>query len=88
LQCLQDPSEINGDNLKIVKREASRYFRNEKKEYLADKIYEIATNSKGRNNRDLYSGINEFKRVSQPRSNSLEDENGDLLADCHKIVNI
>jgi hypothetical protein len=31
LQWLQDPSEINGDNLNNVKREASRYFRNKKK---------------------------------------------------------
>jgi hypothetical protein len=30
LQWLWDPSEINGDNLKIVRREASRYFRNKK----------------------------------------------------------
>jgi phosphopantetheinyl transferase (holo-ACP synthase) len=38
LQWLQDPSKINGDNLNNVKREASRYFRNEKREYLKDKI--------------------------------------------------
>jgi hypothetical protein len=30
LQWLQDPSEINGDNLNNVRREASRYFRNKK----------------------------------------------------------
>jgi hypothetical protein len=28
LQWLQDPSEINGDNLNNIKREASRHFRN------------------------------------------------------------
>jgi hypothetical protein len=28
LQWLQDPSEINGDSLNNVRREASRYFRN------------------------------------------------------------
>jgi hypothetical protein len=28
LQWLQDPSEINGDNLKTVRLEASRYLRN------------------------------------------------------------
>jgi hypothetical protein len=28
LQWLQDPSEINGDNLNNVRLEASRYFRN------------------------------------------------------------
>jgi hypothetical protein len=38
LQWLQDPSEVNGDNLRIVRREASRYFRNKKKEYLKDKM--------------------------------------------------
>jgi hypothetical protein len=36
LQWLQDPSEINGDNLNNVRREASRHFRNKKKEYLKD----------------------------------------------------
>jgi hypothetical protein len=48
LHWLQDPSEINGDNLKNVKREANRYFRNKKKEYLKDKINELATNSKNK----------------------------------------
>jgi hypothetical protein len=46
---LQDPSEINGDNLNNVRHEA----RNEKREYLKDKINELATNSKNRNIRDL-----------------------------------
>jgi hypothetical protein len=32
LQWLQEPSEINGDNLKHVRREVSRHFRNRKKE--------------------------------------------------------
>jgi hypothetical protein len=58
LQWLQDPSEINGDNLNNVRREASRYFRNKRKEYLKDRIIELARNSKNKNIRDLYSGIN------------------------------
>jgi hypothetical protein len=58
LQWLQDPSEINGDNQRIVRREASRYFRKKKREYLKDKIIELATNSKNKNIRDLYKGIN------------------------------
>jgi hypothetical protein len=37
-QWLQDTSEINGDNLRIVRHEANRYFRNKKREYLKDKI--------------------------------------------------
>jgi hypothetical protein len=87
LQRLQDPSEINGDNLNNVSCEASRYSRNKKREYLKDKINELATNSKNKNIRDLYSGINRFKRGYQPRSNLLKDENGDLLADSHNILN-
>jgi hypothetical protein len=49
LQWLQDPSEINGDNLINVKREASRHFKNKKREYLNDKVNELATNSKNKN---------------------------------------
>jgi hypothetical protein len=31
LQWLQDPSEINGDNLNYIRLEASRHFRNKRK---------------------------------------------------------
>jgi hypothetical protein len=41
-------------------------------------------NSKNKNIRDLYRGINEFKKGYQPTSNLGNDENGDLLADSHK----
>jgi hypothetical protein len=86
LQLLQDPSEIYGDNLNNVRREASRRFRNKKREYLKDKIIELATNSK--NIRDLYRGINGFQSGYQPRNNLVEDESGDLLADSHNILNM
>jgi hypothetical protein len=56
-------------------------------EYLKDEIYVLATNSKNKNIRDLYKGINEFKRGYQPGSNLVKDENGDLLADSHNILN-
>jgi hypothetical protein len=36
LQWLQDPSEINGDNLNNIRRETSRHFRNKKRQYLKD----------------------------------------------------
>jgi hypothetical protein len=42
--------------------------------------------SKNKNIRDLYRGINEFKRGYQPRSNLVKDENGDLLADSNTIL--
>jgi hypothetical protein len=50
-------------------------------------------NSKNKNIRDQYRGINYIKRGYQPRSNLVEDENGDLLADNHilnrwKLLNV
>jgi wobble nucleotide-excising tRNase len=80
LQWLQDHSDINGDNLNNVRHEASRLFRNKKREYLKDKISELATNSKNKNIRDLYRGIIGFKRGYLPRNILVEDENGDLFA--------
>jgi hypothetical protein len=44
-------------------------------------------NSKKKNIRDLYRGINYFKKGYQPRSNLVRDENGDFLADSHNILN-
>jgi flagellar basal body rod protein FlgC len=76
LHWLQDPSEINLDNLNNIRRETRRHFRNKKREYLKDKIDELATNSKNKNIRDLYRGTNDFKRGYQPRSNLVNDENG------------
>jgi hypothetical protein len=78
---------VNEDNLSNVRGEASRHFRNKKREYLKDKINELESNSKNENIRDLYRGINEFKKGYQPRTNLVKDEKGDLLADPHKIVN-
>jgi hypothetical protein len=43
-------------------------------------------NSKNKNIRDLYRGVNEFKRGYQLRNNLVQDENGDL-ADSHNILN-
>jgi hypothetical protein len=87
LQWLQDPSEINGDNLNTVRLEASRHFRNKKREYLKDKIKELATNSKNKKIRDLYRGIYEFKRGYQQRNNLVKDVNGNLLVDSYNILN-
>jgi hypothetical protein len=87
LQWLQDPCEINGDNLNNVRRETSWHLRNKMREYLKGKINELATNIKNKNIRDLYRGIKEYKSGYQPRSNLVKDENGDLLADSNTTVN-
>jgi hypothetical protein len=77
---LQNPSQINGDNLQTLRRETSRIFRNKKREYLTGKVNALETNNKNKNIRDLYRGINEFKKWYQPRINIIKDENGNLLA--------
>jgi hypothetical protein len=46
LQWLQNPSKVNGDNLNNIRHEDSRQVRNKKREYLKDKMNELATNSK------------------------------------------
>jgi hypothetical protein len=85
LQWLQDPSVVNEENLSNVRQEASRHFRNKKRKYLTDKINEFESNSKNKI-RDLYRDITEFKEGYQPRTNLVQEERGDLLADPHTIA--
>jgi hypothetical protein len=85
-QWLLDPSEVNEDNLSNVRWETSRHFRNKKSEYLKDKINKPESNNKN-NIRDLYRGINEFKKGHQPGTKLVKDERGDLHANPYKILN-
>jgi hypothetical protein len=79
---------VNEDNLSNVRWEASRHFRNKKREYLKDRINELESNSQNKNIRDLYRGKNEFKKGYQLSTNLVKDERGDLHADPYKIVNL
>jgi hypothetical protein len=74
LQYFQNPSQINGDNLQNLRRETSKKFRKKGKEYLKGKINELETNNKNKNISCLYRGINEFRKVYQPRINIISDE--------------
>jgi hypothetical protein len=42
---------------------------------------------KTKNIRNLYGGINEFKKGYRPRINIIKNENDDLLADSQNILN-
>jgi hypothetical protein len=83
---LQNPSQINRDNLQNLRHETSRTFRNKKK-YLKDKLNELEVNNKNKNMRDLSRGINEFKKGYIPRIDIIKDENGNLLADPQGVLN-
>jgi hypothetical protein len=74
---------MNGDNLKNVRREATRHVRKGKREYLKDKINERTVRTR---TSEIYRGINESKRGYELRNNLVKDENGDLLADSHNIL--
>jgi hypothetical protein len=54
---------------------------------MKDKISEFETNNKNENFRDLYRGINEFKKGYQPRISIIKDENGNLLAIPQSVLN-
>jgi len=85
MQWKHDPSQSNVDNRNNVRRDASRHFR-KKKAYLKAKIEELETNSKIKNIRDFYRGINDFKKGYQPRTNIVKDDKGDLVTDSHSIL--
>ena len=85
MHWIQDPGRSNVDYLNNVRRDASGYFRNKKKAYLKAKIEELEINSKINNIRDLYMGINDFKKGYQPRTILVKDEK-DLVADSHSIM--
>jgi hypothetical protein len=57
MKWLQDPSQINGDNLSNVRREVRRNFRKRKREHLEDEINDFATRST-RRTLEKYTGIN------------------------------
>ena len=86
MQWVQDTSQNKVDNVNSVRREASRHFRNKKKECLKDKIVELETNRKIKTIRGLYRGISDLKKGYQPRIDIVKDGKGDLVADCHTIL--
>ena len=86
MQWLQHPKQSNVDNLNNGKREASRHFRNKKKEYLKAEIEELETNSKIKYIRDFYMDISDFKKDYQHRTNIVKDETSDLDTDSLRIL--
>jgi hypothetical protein len=50
------------------------------------KVNEVK-NNRNKNIRDLYRGINEFKKEYKPRINIIKDKNGNLLTDPQNVLN-
>jgi hypothetical protein len=60
-------SRNNPININTFNCASSRHIRNKKREYLQDRIHDLGTNNKNKI-RDLYRGINEFKRGDQKKT--------------------
>ena len=50
------------------------------------KTDELKTKSKIKNIRDLYRGINVLQKGYHARTNTLKDERGDMVTDCHSVL--
>jgi hypothetical protein len=81
VKWLQDLSQINGDNLNIIRHAFRRNIRNKKRKYLQDKVNE------NKKIGGLYKGTYEFKQDYRPRTNLVIDVNSYLLTGCHNILN-
>jgi hypothetical protein len=86
MQWLRDLNQIIVDNLNSVKHEASRHFRNKKKECVKAQIDELETKSYFRNIRYLYRDISDFKKGCQLTTNVVKDANGDLITGFQSIL--
>ena len=85
---LGNKNEANTNNYSNAKRNATRGFRNKKREYITQKIREIEENGKTNNVRDLYKGVNSLRKCYQPRLGMIRNECGDLQADPTKIIGV
>jgi hypothetical protein len=63
---LQCRSQKNRDSTINVRRETSKTFRNKKEISEIKKVSELETNRKDKDIRELFRGINEFRKVYQP----------------------
>jgi len=74
---LQQPNQSNVHNLNNVRCEDSRHFRSKEEGKMKAKIGDLEANSTIKNIRDLYRGINDFRKGYQPRTYILKDKKGD-----------
>jgi hypothetical protein len=54
--------------------------------YIFALLDSLESNSKINNVRDLYRGINDFRKGYQPRTIIVKNEKGDVVADSHSIM--
>jgi predicted nucleic acid-binding Zn-ribbon protein len=87
IQWVLGPKQSNADDLRNVRCEGSRHFRNIKKAYLKAKIDELETNSKIKNIKDLFSGINDSKEVYQIPKELIKAGGRTIPFEIRKLIN-
>jgi hypothetical protein len=70
---------VNEVDLSNLTRDATRHFKNNKREYLKDRINKLQSNLTNNNTGELYNGIKEFKKGYQPTVNLVKNQRGDQI---------
>ena len=65
----------------VIRRDTCRMFRKKKRDLMKAKVKKLEENTKNKNIREMYKGINEFKKGSQPRGYVLKKHDGTIEAD-------
>ena len=65
LLWLQNPNNQTADDFSNVRRDTYRIFRTKECDYMKAKVNKLEENSKNKNIREMYMGINEFKKGYQ-----------------------
>ena len=86
LLWLQNPNNQTAEDFSNVRRDTCRMFRKKKRNYMKAKVNKLEENSKNKNIRELYKGINEFKKGYQPRAYVIKKHDGTIVADTTTIL--
>ena len=86
LLWLQDPNNQTAEDFSIVRRDTSRMLRKKKSDYMKANVNKLEENSKSKNIRELYKGINEFKKGYHPRPYVIKKHDGTIVADTASIL--
>ena len=70
-----------------IRQAAHNMFKNKKRQYLKRKIEEINENCQNNNVRDMYKGINNFRKGFQATTEMVKDENDNLITDSSGVLN-
>ena len=68
LLWLQNPNDQTAEYFSNVRLVTCRMFRENKRHYMKANVNKLEENSKNTNIREMYKGINEFKKGYQPRA--------------------